>query len=246
LAIFLTGRAAAQGSHETAQARALFEEGVSLADHGDWSGAADRFERAYALKATAGIAFNWASALAQTGKLVQASELFQGVLRDPAASPELKQESARKLAALTPRVPRLTLNVDRELAEAGTVRLDGKEWPRAVWDVASPVDPGLHVASCTHEDDELAHAEVTLAEGEQRSLLLSTHAPSDSSDPAQPTKDSPAQRAHRPLYKNWVLWAAVGAAVVGGAVVIAVTTSKGDTHDAPIAQGNTGTGVIRW
>src|SRR5690349_21617960 len=77
LATLLTNAALAQKSHETALARALFEEGVALADKGDWSAAADRFGRAYELKPTAGIAFNWSSALTKTGKLVQASELLE-------------------------------------------------------------------------------------------------------------------------------------------------------------------------
>jgi hypothetical protein len=224
---------------------------VALADAGDWVAAADRFARAYELKPTSGIAFNWASALSKTGKLVQASELLQGVVRDPVAAPELKQDSEQKLRELSPRIARLKLSVDRELAAAGTVSVDGKEWPTAVWDVASPVDPGHHVASCRNDDDEeLARVEIELSEGEQKDVLLTTHsgaregASEDGS--AAPGAGGSTRDQPRRLYKSWILWTAVGVAVVGGAIAIAVTSGKGDERSEPIAQGNTGTGVIRW
>jgi hypothetical protein len=250
LATLLTNVALAQGSHETALARALFEEGVALADAGDWAAAADRFGRAYELKPTSGIAFNWASALSKTGKLVQASELLQGVVRDPAAAPELKQDSEQQLRELSPRIPRLKLSVDRELAATGTVSVDGKEWPTAVWDVASPVDPGHHVASCRNARKELARVEVELGEGEQKDVLLTTSsgarrgASKDGS--AALGADGSTRDQPRRLYKSWILWTAVGVAVVGGAIAIAVTSGKGNERSEPMAQGNTGTGVIRW
>jgi hypothetical protein len=80
------GQVNPQGGHEVALARALFEEGITLADRGDWTGAADRFGRAHSLKPTSGTAFNWASALAETGQLMQASELLESVIRDPKAA----------------------------------------------------------------------------------------------------------------------------------------------------------------
>jgi hypothetical protein len=246
LATLLTNTALAQKSHETALARALFEEGITLADTGDWSAAADRFRRAYELKPTSGIAFNWASALGETGKLVQASELLEGVVRDPVAAPELKQDAQHKLRELSPRIARLRLSVDRELASAGIVTVDGKEWPTAVWDVASPVDPGPHVASCRNGKGELARVEVVLGEGEQKDVLLTAASGSRASsrDGSAPADDTPARP--RRLYKNWILWTAVGAAVVGSAIAIGVVSAKDEERPGELARGNTGTGVIRW
>jgi hypothetical protein len=252
LATLLTNLVYAQGSHETALARALFEEGVALADAGNWNAAADRFGRAYELKPTSGTAFNWASALAKTGRLVQASELLEGVVRDPVAAPELKLDAERKLAELSPRVARLRLSVDPSLSGAGIVSVDDKEWPSAVWDVASPVDPGRHVASCRNGDGELARAEIILREGEQRDLLLTAGAVAhETPASAQDTGAARAGRDHAPdrprrLYKSWILWTAVGAAVVGGTIAIAVTSKKSDEAGEPTVRGNTGNGVIRW
>jgi hypothetical protein len=176
---------------------------------------------------------------------VHASELLQGILRDAAAAPELKRDSERKLAELTPRIPRLKLSVEPDLASAGIVSVDGNEWPRAVWDVASPIDPGAHVASCRNGQGELARVDVVLGEGETRDVLLSSEsgvADGTARGPGAPGED----RGPRRLYKSWVLWTAVGVAVVGGAIALAVTSGKDEQRPGPVAEGNTGAGVIRW
>jgi hypothetical protein len=248
LASLLTSHASAQNGHEIALARALFEEGVGLADKGDWAGAADRFERAYTLKPTSGIAFNWASALAATGKLTQACELLEGVSRDPKAAAELKQDSEKKLAEIGPRRPRLKLHVDPSIAERSTVNVDGKAWPRAVWDIAVPVDPGEHVAVAQDGERELARAEITLAERESTELGLGTEAQTSSAENRglpQDAGDRKPAKERKPLYKNWILWTCVGAVVVGGVVAAVVATRGGSEHEAPVV-GNTGAGVIRW
>jgi hypothetical protein len=249
LASLLTDQVSAQGGHEVALARALFEEGVALGDKGDWASAADRFERAYTLKPTSGIAFNWASALAAIGKLTQASELFEGVSRDPKAAPELRQESDKKLAALAPRRPRLKVHVDPSIAEGSTVEVDGRAWPRAVWDVAVPVDPGAHVAVAKHDEVEIARAETSLEERETGELSLG--ASSDSTAGTDPRQSASARTEHassserKPLYKNWILWTCVGAVVVGGVVAAVVATRDQGGSEAPVV-GNVGPGVIQW
>ena len=70
--------AQAPAPQQNALARTLFEEGVALADRGDYVGAADRFSRAYSLKPTSGIAFNWASVLIETETPVRALNELTG------------------------------------------------------------------------------------------------------------------------------------------------------------------------
>jgi tetratricopeptide (TPR) repeat protein len=239
-----SAQAAAQNTHEVALARALFEEGITLADQGDWAGAADRFGRAHSLKPTSGTAFNWASALAATGKLTQASELLEGVLRDPKAAPELIQESQKKLAEITPRRAKLRLHVAPELSATGHLHVDGQEWPRAAWDVAMPVDPGQHEAVYRDAERELSHGEITLQEGEQQTLTLSPMAVAEAAPVASQPDSAPAA-PRKPLYKNWMLWTGVGVALVAGAVAVAVVSTRGDKTEAPV-HGNADPGVIRW
>jgi hypothetical protein len=98
----------------------------------------------------------------------------------------------------------------------------------------------------------LARAEIMLAEGEQKDLLLTGSVPTRESPQSAPEASTAptgaGQTPDRPrrLYKSWILWTAVGAAVVGGAIAIAVTSKQGDEGREPIAEGNTGSGVIRW
>jgi hypothetical protein len=249
LASLLTSPASAQTNHEVALARALFEEGVALGDKGDWAGAADRFERACALKPTPGIAFNWASALAQIGRLTQASELLEGVSRDAKAAPELKQDSEKKLRELAPRRPRLQLHVDPSIADRSAVSVDGNAWPRAVWDVAVPVDPGTHVATAMSGEEELARAEVELGEGESRQLALGAPLGTSGADVAEQAhgqQEKAATSARTPLYKNWILWTSVGVVAVAGVVAAVVATKNHGTETEPPVVGNAGAGIIRW
>lgn len=248
LAILLTSAVSAQAGHQASLARALFEEGVTLADQGDWEGAADRFGRAHALKPTSGIAFNWASALAATGRLSQASELLQIIVRDPSADAGLKQESERKLAAIAPRMARLKLHVHESFADS-SIMVDGKAWPKPVWDVAIPVDPGAHVATGSQGDRELARVDFEVVEGELREIELSRPVPGGVGVPAAPVPVplERSERPARPIYKSWVLWTAVGAVVVGGALTAVILSTKGgETRMEPPTMGNTGPGVLRW
>ena len=242
----------AQAPQQNALARTLFEEGVALADRGDYVGAADRFSRAYSLKPTSGIAFNWASVLIENGKFLQAEDLLLGVLRDPAASASLKAESETMLAALKPRIARLKVHV---VGQSGapveptvSVEVDGQDWPRAAWDISSPIDPGTHTVRLVRGQSELARDEPQLAEGAAREVLLQVHAEGARTSAVPAAAEGPVEPsgAHKPLYKNWVVWAAVGVGVAAGVVTgVVLATKKEPKDEAPIG-GNTMPGVLRW
>lgn len=235
----------AQSAQETAIARALFEEGISLADQAKWAEAADRFRRAQSLKPTPGIAFNLASALAETGKVIEASELLESLARDSATPPELKQECEAKLAAIAGKRAYLAIHVENAPAEA-KVEVDGHDWPRAGWGVASPLDPGTHLVVGRSRGAETTRTELQIAAGERRELSLSfpQAAPVTPMATAPESTPAPARDEKRPLYKNWILWTCVGAVIAGGVVASLLVASKDDpATQAPIA-GNAGT--IRW
>jgi hypothetical protein len=250
-----TSAARAETPQETALARSLFEEGLTLADQADWAGAADRFGRAYAIKPTSGIAFNYASVLIELGKLVEASELLRKVKADPNASEELRRQGEAKLALIQPRIAYLTVEVENDPG-TGKVELGDTEWPRAALGVASPVDPGTYKVRCVVNGVEQASQEFTIAAGERRSLTLALSAP----QPAKPQGISPdvlgakganshrdeTPEGRRPLYKSWMLWAGVGAVVVGGVVTAVLLGGKRSTEKEDPVVGNTGTGVLTW
>jgi hypothetical protein len=250
-----TRPARAETPQETALARSLFEEGVTLADQSDWAGAADRFGRAYAIKPTSGIAFNYASALIELGKLVEASELLRKVKSDPNASEELRRQGEAKLQQIQPRIAYLTVELENDPG-TGRVELGNSEWPRAALGVASPVDPGTYTVRCVVGGVEQASQEFTIAEGERRALTLSLSAPQPPKPQvtSQVVLDPNADLSHRdetpegrrPLYKNWMLWAGVGAVVAGGVVAAVLLSGRSKTTQEEPVMGNTGPGVLRW
>jgi hypothetical protein len=241
--------ACAQTAQETALARSLFEEGLTLADKADWPGAADRFGRAYAIKPTSGIAFNYASVLIELGRFVEASELLRMVARDPTASEELRRQSEEKLQQVQPRIAYLAVHVEGEPRDQARVDVDDAEWPRVAWGVASPVDPGPHKVGVVVDGVEHSQESIQLAEGERREVTLQLGqvlpkvedpTPATKPPPALPKEDRDGQK---PLYKSWILWTGVGLAVAGG-VVAAVLISGDRTTEGEPVKGNSGT--IEW
>ncbi len=229
----------AQSAQETAMARALFEEGVTLADQANWPEAVDRFRRAHAIKPTPGITFNLASALTEAGQVIEAGELLENLCRDPKTPSDLKRECENKREDATRKRAFLTLKVGEEAPEDAQVVVDGHPWPRAVWGMSSPVNPGTHSVLGMLQDREVTRTELDLEPGERRELRLSFPA----SAAAQDAENAPVRGERTPLRKNWMLWAGVSAAVVGG-VILAVALAGSETStEAPIA-GNTG--VVTW
>ena len=229
-------------------ARSLFEEGVKMADQARWPEAVDRFQRAQSLKPTPAITFNLASALAETGKVIEASELLQTLAHDPTTSPELKQECEAKLAAIEGRRAHLTVQVENAPAEA-KVEVDGLDWPRAVWGVASPVDPGAHLVLGRSNGTEVTRAELSMTPGEQREVTLSWPKPSvgpvvGASESTSAPPPAPARNERRPLYKSWILWTCVGAVIAGGVVASVLVAKQSDKTTEPPIPGNAGT--ITW
>jgi hypothetical protein len=240
--LMLADSALAQSPQETALARTLFEEGVTLADRGDWVSAADRFSRAYSLKPTPGIAFNLAKAQQETGHFLHAQELLRTVIRDPTADPELKQESQTLLRSLEARSARLRIVTKAKPRADTEIEVDGASWPRAAWGYASPIDPGKHTVVCKEDGAEVARADVELREGETRDLTLS----GDAADERNDSANGSGAGHGKPLYKNWMVWTAVGAVVAGGVITtVLLTRSDGDGQSSPV-MGNTTPGVIRW
>ena len=257
----------AQGPQQTALARTLFEEGVTLADKGNWVGAADRFARAYSLKPTFGIAFNWASALVEIGKLLEAQELLHRIVREPSADAEIKRQSEQMLDGIDKRIARIRVQVVGDDDKLATLQVDGVSWPHAAWNVTSPIDPGRHLLVLKVKDIETTRTELTLPPGDSREIVLyasgrseegpkpvvlqtatardrtlAANSTQDSFIMATPKPLSKDDAVKRPLRRSWVLWSAVGAAVAGGVVAAVVLTR--DRHDGDGSMANPG--VIVW
>jgi len=237
----------AQSAQETALARSLFEEGLQAADAQEWDRAADRFERAYSLKPTPGIAYNWACALAELGRLVEAGERLRVIRNDPATPEALRAESELKLSSVAPRIAAVVVHVDAR-SEDVTVLLDGQALPRAAWGAGSPSDPGSHTLSLMRGEQALISQTLALSEGERREVTLvepAMGAPASSA--LKLATPEPAHDDRQPWFKKrWVWWTAAGAAVIAGAVTTTLLLTRDDPKEPAPVEGDTMPAVIRW
>jgi hypothetical protein len=249
----------------TAAARALFNEGLQHLDAARWTDAADRFERAYVLRASPEIAYNLTSALVRMGKLVRASELLRDVVQNAQASRKVRDAAAARLAQIGPRIARLTVRTtgpDADLA----VTLDGRTLEPALLGVAIPVDPGAHTVAATHGGTPVFERALTVADGGSEEILIEESAPAAAKPPAagdagvenadagldaaspvaEPTPlpavpaaalEADGSPPARPLLHRWWLWTAVGAVVLGAGLALLVSQRNGTKPE----EGNVGT-----
>jgi len=229
----------------TAQARALFTEGLEHADAERWEEALDRFRRAATLRRATPILFNLALAARHVGALVEASEALREVLRDPEVAPEVEARARSELSGLEPRLGHLTLAVEGP-RDGVEVSLDGAPRPPATWGVALPVDPGPHEAFATRDGETVARADVHLEEGEARTLALTVPPEAiavATPDEAARTVAPAPQPAPEPdgdfeLVEQWWFWTLVGVAVVLAVVIpVAVVASDDGGQPPPTCTG---------
>ncbi|HEX5661518.1 MAG TPA: hypothetical protein VFX59_30220 [Polyangiales bacterium] len=158
------------------QARTLFERGLEEADATHWLQAAELFQQALALRDSPVIRFNLSSALGELGKLTEAVALLEALEQDKRTSAELMQRVTRDRALLRKRLASLTLRVDAE-GVAWQLLLDEHELPREQIGVPIRVDPKLHYVSLREGERVLDDAQLELAEGETRELVLAGKVP---------------------------------------------------------------------
>lgn len=243
-----------QGSspRDAAAARALFMEGVGCADRQDWVCAADRFERAYALRSSPVLAYNLGHAMVQLGRLVEGAEMLLRATRDETASSQVRADAQRMVAELTPRIGRLTLRLAGP-REGVTIRIGQTEIPEALHGTAAPIDPGEHTISAIRGGETVASTTVQVADGasveaeltipEAPVVALAEPGPDEGERGAAEDAAAAAIGATTtPSGSDEGLWIGLGvgagAVVIGVAVVLGVVL--GQPHDAAPFGGNLG------
>jgi tetratricopeptide (TPR) repeat protein len=238
-----TARVAAQPSEDPtrdASARALFQEGLSLAERSDWQGAEDRFRRALTLRASPVIAYNLASVLMERGKLVEASELLRKVDHDDKVDAAMRQSIRTMQAELEGRIGRIAVIV-RDKQPTDRVLLDGNELLEVQLGVDVPIDPGVHRLSLEREGRALDAQSLEVAPGgSEQVTLIAPLAPTPrqvasallpAPEPAAPSSriDSHNDRMDtaQPITGRWWFWTGVGVVTVGAIVLVALAASSG-------------------
>jgi len=225
----LPSRALAQ-SDDAERARALFAEGIDLADHGDWATAVDRFERALALRSAPSIQLNLALSLAHLGRLVDALRRLDE-MGDPAAIPQDLRGQARELREeIAPRIGRITVRVRGDasacVTEVGLRRLTPEEIGQPV-----AIDPGQNRVRLLCGQRLADEIEVTVPDGGAAHVVLAMEpapaapvqapAPTDVPPPATPGGGDVTSEAW-----FWVVIGVVAAGAIAGGTAAAVLASQ--------------------
>lgn len=175
-------------------ARDLYKLGKALRDKGDLVGALEKFKAAHALANTPITAVEYGRTLERHGELVEARDVFLSVARIPAkANESANTKSARaeadKLAEeLKARLPSLVVTIAGVPSDTVTLLIDGVAIPHAAIGEPRKLNPGLHVVRASVEGAPEKRLEVTLAEKEQRSVVVTLEPPPAPAEPVKPTK----------------------------------------------------------
>jgi hypothetical protein len=249
--------ASATSATETATARALFREGVELADAQRWTEAADRFDRVLAIRWSSAAAYNLAGALTELGRLVEACEGYRAVIRDAGTPAEMRAEARRALARLEPKLGTLRIDVTGDRTGV-QVHVDGLPLPPAAWGVSVPADPGPHVIVATRDGRAIDRAEVMLGEGGPLHDGVVLQAPPAAPSPAAVAAaydadgrgrgragQATATGNQRPVTETWWFWTGAGvlATTAVAIVLIAAVGGEDDGPGSPVA-GNLEPGVL--
>jgi hypothetical protein len=196
-------------------AEELTSEGALLYRRGDYQAALERFERASALSPTAMRSVHIARCLAKLGRLVAARERYLAVARQRDTDPEAgaaNETAQRELAALSPRIPKLVLVVEEPRSARTVLTLDGQRLAQGGERGPHLLDPGAHEVRIHRGVELTARHRVTLAEGEQRRLVLRLPAP-----PATARKPPSDERG-----SAWRLWTNFSFGVGAGALLTGI------------------------
>ncbi|HEV3191420.1 MAG TPA: hypothetical protein VGY54_13020 [Polyangiaceae bacterium] len=200
--LFLAPAAHAQSAADRATARQLGLDGQEALDKKDYATAEDRFRRADALFHAPTLLLGYARAETGLGKLVNASEAYNRIIREgvpPGASAAFANalEAAKAEAgAVQARIASVTVTVTGP--ENPTVTLDDQPLSIAALGIRRPVDPGTHVVRATADGWEPAETRFAVADAGNASAALSMQKIAAVGPAAQPspllapTGESPA------------------------------------------------------
>lgn len=210
---------------EKESARKLLDQGRAAEAKGDLTLAIERYRAADAIMSAATTGIYLAHALAKNGNLIEARDVALRTSREPKLPGErpertlARNEGAKLLAELGPRVPSVTVDARPPGARGLTVTIDGKALPEAVIGQPWSVDPGAHTVTVAADDFVSQTVDLTVKEAESRAVAIDlVPVALPETPPVAPIapKTSPAPApADDGVEPAWVL--AITGLVVGGA-----------------------------
>lgn len=158
-------------------AREVAKQGLTAYDSGRFDEAAEKLSKAYAVVRVPTLALATARALAKSGRLVAASELYLEAVRIPrdkswqATQDEAQQDADRERSELLTRIPRLTIVATGTELSQVDVSIDGVTVPRSLTDTEQMVDPGERHVEGTY-GNQVSKRVVYLKAGEHVRVTL--------------------------------------------------------------------------
>lgn len=223
--------AGAQSEMATSAARELAKQGLEAYDAGRFDEAAAKLLRAFRVVRLPTLALNAARALAKSGKLLKASELYlKAVQLEPSDDWQPVQLEAQKSAKkerreLLPRLSHLVISVKGANTDDIFVTVDSVVVPTALIGAEQMIDPGEHEILGKRGDEEVP-VKLRLAEGEKKTATLEFEegkaTAAGSSSPRAPKPETATTGKSKPgdtqRLAGWIGIGVGGAGVVFGSV----------------------------
>jgi tetratricopeptide (TPR) repeat protein len=212
-------------------ASALAVAGLEAYEAGSYEEAFDKLEKAYTVARVPTLGLWSARTLYKLGQWREAEDRYREAigLGLPDGDRETQQralvDAQAELAALTPTIPKLMIEVEGARLDEIELRIDGK--PVSTSEAAQRLNPGPHRVEGSRGDEHQA-VDVSLVPRDTRTILL-RFAP-------QPVAPASAPQAHESNWLRTTGWVAVGAGAAGVAVgtvalVLAIDKKSDIDHD---------------
>jgi hypothetical protein len=210
-------------AEDRATARSLAGEGYQALQTKDYSTAVDRFSRADALVHAPTLMIDWARSLVGLGKLVEAQERYEQIIREgvDAKAPKSWQhaliDATSEVAELKPRLAWVTITVNG--TGDARVTIDGTAVPPAAVGVRRAVNPGQRMLRVTAPGFLSQEKSLNLADGGEGTADFNLQPDPDAAAKPEPlpTQAVPVEQQAHDHTLSYVAFG-VGAAglVVGG------------------------------
>jgi len=219
LSLLVARPAAADKTDDDAlRAEELFKEARAAVEKNDYATACPKFEQSLALVRRAGTLFNLAQCEEHEGRLVSAMRYYKEgiVVLDPGDS--RLAPSKKRLKALEPRIPYLTIKPKADLPKDSRVLIDGKQVEAL--GVPVPIDPGKRTISV--QAPKRTEEKVVIEVAEKEEVEISVGAGKVIVEPTRAVADVLGPRRIAGIAALGVGGLGfIGAAITGGLVVSA-------------------------
>jgi hypothetical protein len=182
LSAALGGTAAAEGPPpgeraDPAAATALFQEGREAAKRGDYAIACLKMDESFRLDPAVGTLINLADCHERLGHLASAWQRYQEAVDKLPPSDDRLGALNKRIKALAPRVPRLTVTIAPTAPPDTRVTRDSIALAAASMGTALPLDPGAHVIVASAPGREDRRYPVDASEGRTDQVTVEPGAP---------------------------------------------------------------------